>query len=41
MPTFISTSKSAVLLKCVEKIAQEPATKTSRKVAQWGLVLAR
>ena len=33
-------SKSEVLLECVEKIAREPATKSSRKVAEWGLVLA-
>jgi hypothetical protein len=35
-----ANNKSAVLLECVETIAWEPATKTSRKVAEWGLVLA-
>jgi hypothetical protein len=35
-----TNNKSAVLLECGETIAWEPATKTSREVAEWGLVLA-
>jgi hypothetical protein len=35
-----TNSKFAVLLECVETAAWELAMKTSRKVAEWGLVPA-
>jgi hypothetical protein len=34
------TVNQKYLLECIEKIAREPATKSSRNLAEWGLVLA-